>query len=163
MQGRDKHKEKNSGYLQILRCAMEKSEVNRENCRKSEVYDAFGNANMSRITEAERILLDYQTIERILARAERLREEKGGLPLGAEMVIGESDIHLRARMYEIRRMIFSIPDEDAKLFLYYRYVYGETMEGCADMLSVSRATVYRIRRRALQLFSELVTAERCDA
>jgi DNA-directed RNA polymerase specialized sigma24 family protein len=118
---------------------------------------------MSRITEAERILLDYQTIERILARAERLREEKGGLPLGAEMVIGESDIHLRARMYEIRRMIFSIPDEDAKLFLYYRYVYGETMEGCADMLSVSRATVYRIRRRALQLFSELVTAERCDA
>lgn len=163
MQERDEVKEKVGGYLRVLRCDAGNGEETRENYRKSEVYDAFGNANICRIAEAERTLLDYQTIERILARAERLREENGGLPLGAEMVSGESDIHLRARMYEIRRMIFSIPDEDAKLFLYYRYVYGETLEECAEMLSVSRATVYRIRRRALLLFAELISTERCDA
>ncbi len=36
---------------------------------------------------------------------------------------------------------------DEKLFLTYRYVHGMTMDETAEEMSVSRDTVYRIRRR----------------
>lgn len=38
---------------------------------------------------------------------------------------------------------------DEKLFLSYRYIYGLTMMETAYAMSVSRDTVYRIRRRVL--------------
>ena len=38
---------------------------------------------------------------------------------------------------------------DEKLFLSYRYIYGMTMMETAHAMSVSRDTVYRIRRRIL--------------
>jgi DNA-directed RNA polymerase specialized sigma subunit len=36
---------------------------------------------------------------------------------------------------------------DEKLFLTYRYMHGMTMEETAEEMSVSRDTVYRIKRR----------------
>lgn len=163
MQERDEDQKKASGYVEILRCAEAEGKKSRGICRKSEVYDAFGNANIPGIYAAERMLEDYLTMQRILERTERILEERGEEPHRGETSLIDGDLHLRAQMYEIRRMIFAVPDDDAKLYLYYRYIYGETIERCAEMLSVSRATVYRIRRRALLLFSELMVIEQCNA
>ena len=65
----------------------------------------------------------------------------------------------RARMYEIRHFINSLPNCDEKLFLYYRYVRGESVERCAEMLGISRSSAYRLKNRALSLAAS-VMAER---
>ena len=62
----------------------------------------------------------------------------------------------RARMYEVRHFIMSVRNCDEKLFLYYRYVKGETVERCAEMLGISRASGFRMRKRALLLAYEIL-------
>lgn len=58
---------------------------------------------------------------------------------------------LRVKMFEIRRFILSLPYCDERVFLFLRYVHGETMEVCAEKLGVSVRTVYRLHKRALMI------------
>ena len=97
------------------------------------------------LREVKRFLSDYRAAERMLG-IERCEEGDG---YGGSGLPRDTAILLKARMFEIRSFVLSIEDCDEKLFLYYHYVYGETIERCAELLSVSRSTVYRIRRRAL--------------
>ena len=60
----------------------------------------------------------------------------------------------RARMFEVRRFIMSLPNGDEKLLLYYHYVRGESVERCAELLGVARASGYRLKKRALNLAIE---------
>ena len=60
----------------------------------------------------------------------------------------------RARMFEVRHFILDLDNSDEKLFLYFRYVKGETMDRCAELLGVSRRTAYRLHERALKLAYE---------
>ena len=57
----------------------------------------------------------------------------------------------RARMFEIRHFIMSLPNGDEKLLLYYHYVRGESIERCAELLGIARASGYRLKKRALCL------------
>lgn len=59
----------------------------------------------------------------------------------------------RARMFDIRHRILSLPNGDEKLILYYHYVKGEPIEKCGEMLGISRSSAFRLRRRALCLFA----------
>lgn len=65
----------------------------------------------------------------------------------------------RARMFDIRHKILSLPNGDEKLILYYHYVKGEPVERCAEMLGISRSSAFRLRRKALCLFAEKVLGE----
>ena len=55
----------------------------------------------------------------------------------------------RAKMYEIRHFLMSLPNSDEKLLLYYHYIKGESIERCAELLDLSRSSGFRLKKRAL--------------
>ncbi len=58
---------------------------------------------------------------------------------------------IRARMYGVKRFITSLKcDANARLLLYWHYVRGVSVTRCADMMSISRAGAFRVRKRALE-------------
>ena len=113
------------------------------------------NIDAARLREAENYLSGY-SLNRKLLRMDRYEREYYGSDESAELdreSPGEVPL-ARARMYEIRHFIMSLENCDEKLFLYYRYVKGETVERCAELLGISRASGFRMRKRALQLACE---------
>ncbi len=65
---------------------------------------------------------------------------------------GEVEIPLaRVKLFEIRHFIMGMENSDEKLLLYYHYVKGESVERCSELLGVSRATAFRMKKRALSL------------
>lgn len=63
----------------------------------------------------------------------------------------ELDLSLiRARLCAVRGFISSLPcGESGRMLLYYHYIRGIPVAECAEMLEMSRASAFRLRRRAL--------------
>ena len=63
----------------------------------------------------------------------------------------ELDLSLiRARLCAVRSFISSLPcGESGRMLLYYHYIRGIPVAECAEMLEISRASAFRLRRRAL--------------
>lgn len=59
-----------------------------------------------------------------------------------------------ARMFEVRHFIMTMPNSNEKLFLYYHYVRGESVERCAELIGISRSSGFRLKKRALALAAE---------
>lgn len=57
----------------------------------------------------------------------------------------------RAKMYEIRHFLMSLPNSDEKLLLYYHYIKGEPIERCGELLDLSRSSAFRLKKRALAI------------
>ena len=64
----------------------------------------------------------------------------------------EDEMTLRAEMFKIRRSVMSLPNSKEKILLYNRYIRGETMETCAELLGISRRSVFRLSHRAMELY-----------
>ena len=62
----------------------------------------------------------------------------------------DEEAYIKAKMFEVKRFVTTLSSDDRKLFLYYYYIHGETIEKCAELLCVSRRTAYRLKRRALE-------------
>lgn len=62
----------------------------------------------------------------------------------------DEESYIKAKMYEVKRFVAALPPDDRKLFLYYHYIHGETVEKCGELLNVSRRTAYRLKQRALE-------------
>ena len=58
--------------------------------------------------------------------------------------------YVKAKMFEVKRFVTSLPPDDRKLMLYYYYIHGETVEKCAEMLGISRRSAFRLKKRALE-------------
>lgn len=57
---------------------------------------------------------------------------------------------IRARLCEVRGFISSLEcGEDGRALLYYHYIRGIPVAECAEMLHISRAGAFRLRRAAL--------------
>ncbi len=67
---------------------------------------------------------------------------------------GESDTPFRAKMYEIKLFVATLPQGCERMFLYYYYIKGLTMERCAEALGISRRSVYRLKLKALDFALE---------
>lgn len=64
------------------------------------------------------------------------------------------DAAFHARMFEIKLFISSLDSGDEKMFLYYYYIKGLTMEKCAKALGISRRSVYRLKLKSLDIALE---------
>jgi len=62
------------------------------------------------------------------------------------------EMALRAEMFKIRRSVMRLPDSKEKILLYNRYIRGETMETCAELIGISRRSVFRLSHRAMEMY-----------
>ena len=60
-----------------------------------------------------------------------------------------SDPDIRIKMFEIRRFVLSLGNCNEKLFLFYHYIHGESVERCGELLKISRRSAFRLKKRAL--------------
>ncbi|MBE6556109.1 MAG: hypothetical protein E7664_00010 [Ruminococcaceae bacterium] len=96
---------------------------------------------------AENYLKGYM-LNRKLVRLERYEKEYFSPDDSDLEAFGEAPL-ARARMYEIRHFVMSLANSDEKLFLYYHYIKGESVERCGELLHLSRASAFRLKSRAL--------------
>lgn len=58
---------------------------------------------------------------------------------------------IRARMYGVRRFVSELAcDSNCRLLLYWHYIRGVSVTRCAEMMDISRAGGFRVRKRALE-------------
>lgn len=116
---------------------------------------AYGSEMMQKIKEidkddiqsAENYLKGYRLNGKLL-RLERYEREYFGSKDNCDFeAMGEVPL-ARARMYEIRHLINSLPNCDEKLLLYYHYIKGENVERCAELLGLSRSSAFRLKKKA---------------
>ena len=60
---------------------------------------------------------------------------------------------LRAQAFSVYRSVMDMPPSKEKLLLYYHYLRFETLESCAELLGISRRSVFRLKNSALELYS----------
>lgn len=105
------------------------------------------------VKEADNYLRGY-IINQKLLRLDRYERTYLGYRDSEESVT--ADIPLaKAKMFEIRHFITDMGNCDEKLFLYYHYIRGETVEKCAELLGISRSSGFRLKKRALFMAAEL--------
>ena len=104
--------------------------------------------SQAEIRKAEQFLKGYQ-INRKFVRVDRYERSYMGYRELPEELPGEIAL-ARARMFEVRHFIMGLPNNDEKLLLYYHYVRGESIEKCAELLGISRASGFRMKKRALR-------------
>ena len=77
------------------------------------------------------------------------RDEEG------ELFCEESDeCFWRARMLAVRKFVMSVDVACYKQILFYHYIKGETVEGCAELMEISRRSAFRIKKRALEYVAQ---------
>lgn len=62
------------------------------------------------------------------------------------------EMSLRAAMFSIRRSVMRMPECREKLLLYNHFIRGESLESCAELIGISRRSVFRLKLRALELY-----------
>lgn len=68
---------------------------------------------------------------------------------GKALALPGSEPEIRMKMFEIRRFVLSLGNCNEKLFLFYHYVHGESVERCAELIKISRRSAFRLKHRAL--------------
>ena len=87
-----------------------------------------------------RDLLELEKYEREFLRSHEWATERPG------------DLSLaRATMFEIRHFILSLPNSNEKILLYLHYIDCEPIERCAGIMSISRSSAFRLKKKALAL------------
>ncbi len=92
---------------------------------------------------------------RDISREEREALLRDARDLDTDIILRSGETFWRARMYEVGKLIDSLPNTPEKIYLYCRYIRGESTESIADRLSVSRRTGYRLQNRALVLAAQM--------
>lgn len=103
--------------------------------------------------EAENTLKEYGLLEKQL-RASRYEREFFGRKTSGE------EAFLQAKQYAIRKRIYDLPNCPEKLFLDLHYLRGHSVEKCAELMDISRRTAFRLKNRAIDLFSAHKSEER---
>lgn len=87
-----------------------------------------------------RDLLELDKYEREFIRSREWEKERPG------------DISLsRAKMFEIRHFILSLPNSSEKILLYLHYIDCEPIERCGSIMGISRSSSFRLKKKALAL------------
>ena len=87
-----------------------------------------------------RDLLELEKYEREFLRSRNWANERPG------------DLTLaKVKMFEIRHFILDLPNSNEKILLYLHYIDCEPIERCADIMSISRSSAFRLKKKALAL------------
>jgi DNA-directed RNA polymerase specialized sigma24 family protein len=105
-------------------------------------------------SEEMKSLIAYLESYKLYRAMRELAREDGDAPPEAR--------EARQKIREIRSFVTSMPDSREKLFLFYHYIGGRSMERCAEMFGVAERSIYRIRRRALDFALGYFSPERSD-
>jgi DNA-directed RNA polymerase specialized sigma subunit len=102
--------------------------------------------------------LKYHSFYAKLLKLDKYEQDYFG---GGERVDIHSESTLaHARMFEIRHFIMTMQNSNEKLFLYYHYVRGDSVDRCAELIGISRSSAFRLKKRALALAAEKYVARR---
>ena len=139
----------------------EKSEKNEE--RASLRYS--GEVSADELREAEEYLSSYRHGVRMLDCMRYGRQFMGSEVLPEDPLLywsetyeektsnldGADETIIRARMYGVRQFISELKcDSNTRLLLYWHYIRGVSVTRCAEMMDMSRAGAFRVRKRALE-------------
>ena len=108
----------------------------------------------SYIEAARKYLSEYTVFRKLLEMNEYEKKyfgksEKTLDREGKRYALPGSDVDIKMKMFEIRRFILSLGNCNEKLFLFYHYIHGESVEKCSELLKISRRSAFRLKRRAL--------------
>ena len=80
----------------------------------------------------------------LLAWSENYDDNFNSIPDADESLI-------RARMFGVRQFISGLRcDSNTRMLLYWHYIRGVSVTRCAEMMDISRAGAFRLRKRALE-------------
>lgn len=102
------------------------------------------------IKSTDEFLRKYRYGFKLLAMNKYERDYMGPENCRDGLSCADEEAYVKAKMFEVKRFVTALPSDDRKLFLYYYYIHGETVEKCGELLGVSRRTAYRLKRRALE-------------
>lgn len=94
--------------------------------------------------KAKAFLSSYILHKKWLDAGRYEREYFGAAPTGEE-------VFLQAKLFEVREFIAALPNCPEKLFLNCHYIRGHSVEKCAELMSVSVRSAYRLKNRAISL------------
>lgn len=110
------------------------------------------NKQTPNVAAVRQFLESYQYHGKLLRGNQYARAYFGG---GADGGGGaEDDPFLKAAMHPVREFVLTLPDCREKMFLYFRYLHGHSVEKCAELMEVSRRTAFRIANDALHFAAE---------
>ncbi len=121
-----------------------------------------GDVSAEELRAAEEYLSSYRHGARMLDCMRYGKEFMGSevlpedplLSMSQSFEIGDEDADetmIRSRMFGVRQFISSLKcDGNARLLLYWHYIRGVSVTRCAEMMNVSRAGAFRVRKRALE-------------
>ena len=103
--------------------------------------------------EIQKYLSDYSVFRRIwegkIIEKDRFgNRRKDSLRKDTEADENDISTEARVKMFESRRLVTSLPSGDEKLFLFLRYIHGESMESCAERIGISPRHIFRLRKSA---------------
>ncbi|MBQ8396734.1 MAG: hypothetical protein IJX53_00875 [Clostridia bacterium] len=92
--------------------------------------------------------------ELIAKRLEQYRTYQTMLALRDQPVRASDRVLIGMRVREIEREVRALPVGRERLLLELHYFEGHSIERCAELMYISRATAFRVRRRAFALLAE---------
>ena len=66
-----------------------------------------------------------------------------------ELMLSAERSRITTKMFSLRRFVLSLGGCNEKLFLFYHYIHGESVERCAELIKISRRSAFRLKKRAL--------------
>ena len=117
--------------------------------------------NTGKFADVKNFLESYQLNKKMIEMLAYEREYFGAQSQGDGflMLPGGDEVLLRSKMFNVRKFITTLENNNCKLLIYYHYVRGNSVEKCAELLGISRTSGFRLKRRALELAAEKYYAQ----
>ena len=113
-------------------------------CDKENSYVQAAREYLSEYTVFRRIFESDEYEKSYFGKSEKTLDREGKI-----YALPGSEVDIRMKMFEIRRFVLSLGNCNEKLFLFYHYIHGLSVERCAELMKISRRSAFRLKKRAL--------------